>query len=406
MILHIVRAINDVVGEHGVMYLFFFAWIAQIRLLLVKIIHCFRSPVGGLFRHVTDLAQLQAEQGIQVGILCDSLTGGDRADQVLSNLNEYCALGIHRLPIGRRPRLNDLRSLRSAKEICRQIEPDIVHGHGAKGGAYSRLLTRNLPAKNVYTPHGGALHYHATSAAGTIYFALERFLQKNTDAIVFESQFSFLAYEKKVGPITCAYKIIHNGLADAEIAVRSHLSDGSTDFLFLGELRGFKGVDVFLSAIERARKERPFKVMVAGAGEDSEDLLRRIERLDLGGTITLSPPIYPATEAFKTTKCVVVPSRAESLPYIVLEAAGAGVPVIATKVGGIGEIFGPYAEELIEPDNDVALANAMLAIMGSPASAETAAKLLKERISSSFRLDKMGRDINALYRDLLQPALA
>ena len=67
----------------------------------------------------------------------------------------------------------------------------------------------------------------------------------------------------------------------------------------------------------------------------------------------------PAREAFALGRTLVVPSRAESLPYIVLEAAGAQVPMVATDVGGIGEIFGPYRDRLVACDDPLALAMAM-----------------------------------------------
>ena len=66
----------------------------------------------------------------------------------------------------------------------------------------------------------------------------------------------------------------------------------------------------------------------------------------------------PVREAFKLGRVLVVPSRAESMPYIVLEAAGARVPMIATNVGGIPEIYGPYRDRLGPPDDAADLAGA------------------------------------------------
>ncbi len=63
----------------------------------------------------------------------------------------------------------------------------------------------------------------------------------------------------------------------------------------------------------------------------------------------------PARQAFALGRIMVVPSRAESFPYIVLEAAAAGKPLIATRVGGIPDMFGPLAERLVPPDDRIAL---------------------------------------------------
>ncbi len=74
----------------------------------------------------------------------------------------------------------------------------------------------------------------------------------------------------------------------------------------------------------------------------------------------------PARAAFALGRLLVVPSRAESLPYIVLEAAAAGLPLIATDVGGIPEIFGPDAAALVRPDDPAALAQAIGAALRNP----------------------------------------
>ena len=59
----------------------------------LRIVHVFRSPVGGLFRHVCNLVQAQAQMGHQIGIVCDASTGGATADARLKELSRFCALG-------------------------------------------------------------------------------------------------------------------------------------------------------------------------------------------------------------------------------------------------------------------------------------------------------------------------
>jgi glycosyltransferase involved in cell wall biosynthesis len=372
----------------------------------LKVIHCFRSPVGGLFRHVNDLVRYQAANGIQTGIICDDSTGRNQAEKVLAELVSVCELGVYRLPIPRLPGLTDVQSLKKAENICRDIQPDVVHGHGAKGGAYARLLGNRTKARSVYTPHGGALHYNPVSIPGAIFFTMERLLGQKTDAMIFESRFSSVAYEEKIGKIPCEYKVIHNGLSDEELTAADHVN-GESDFLFLGEFRGLKGLDVLFSAVallnkERGSNEPPVRLIVAGGGRGKpEALIARIKAMGLEDSIQVSPPIYPATAAFRKTKCIVVPSRAESLPYIVLEAAAAGVPIIATNVGGIKEIFGPYSDQLIEPDNAAVLATAMRATMEHPDATTANAIQLRERVRSLFRIDKMGHDINAFYTQIV-----
>ncbi|MCX7900280.1 MAG: glycosyltransferase, partial [Methylocystis sp.] len=110
----------------------------------------------------------------------------------------------------------------------------------------------------------------------------------------------------------------------------------------------------------------------------------------------------PAREAFKLGRAMVVPSRFESLPYIVLEAAAAQIPLIATNVGGMPEIYGPYGDRLIPCDNPAALAAAIESCLGQPHPDRQAnARSLAQYVESRFALnDMVGAIING-YRDAL-----
>jgi glycosyltransferase involved in cell wall biosynthesis len=91
----------------------------------------------------------------------------------------------------------------------------------------------------------------------------------------------------------------------------------------------------------------------------------------------------------------VVASRAESLPYIVLEAAAAGVPMVATQVGGIPEIFGDAP--LVPPGDQARLADALASALDDPASCRDRADRLRERVRSLFSQDAMVEGVLAAY---------
>src|SRR5262249_29328388 len=105
----------------------------------LAILHVFRAPVGGLFRHVLDLARGQAAAGHPVGIVADASTGGARAEAALAELAPSLALGVRRVAMSRHLGLRDLTAVRAVAQAIRASGADIVHGHGAKGGAYARL---------------------------------------------------------------------------------------------------------------------------------------------------------------------------------------------------------------------------------------------------------------------------
>ncbi len=367
---------------------------------LPRVIQLLRAPFGGLFRHASDLIRAQHKLGLKLGLICDSTKADSHAAAVLTELEPACELGIYHVPMDRSLGFSDLKTLTELARICSNLHPDILHGHGAKGGAYARLLANRIGAKSIYTPHGGSLHFSARSPVGFIYLTLEQILRGRSDGIIFESQFGADSYVEKIGKISCAYQIIHNGLNNEEFSPVSPNSDAKT-FVFIGELRKLKGLEVLLQAVSRLKSHRNMSLLMAGSGPDADFLQHRIKTLGLEQCITLSPPIYPAIDAFARGKCVVMPSLAESFPYVVLEAAAAKIPLLATHVGGIPEIFGPYANNLLPPGNADALADAMAQFIEAPEPANKLAEDLHAHVNQHFSIEAMVADVIHFYEQVL-----
>ena len=368
----------------------------------MKIIHCFREPVGGLFRHVRDLAEAQQHAGHAVGIVCDSSTGGSMDEALLDRLKPLLALGLLRFPMRRQLAPSDLAAAWHIARQVRPLNPDVLHGHGAKGGAYARTIGTLLRASGarvarIYTPHGGSLHFDPKSPAGRVYFLAERGLGRMTDAFIFVSEYEAETYSAKVGRPRAPASIVPNGLRPEEFEPVAPAPDAA-DFLFIGTLRDLKGPDVFLSALATLAKEAggPPTAVIVGGGEDKPRYIALASELGLGKTVAFHDPM-PARAAFRLGRIVVIPSRAESMPYIVLEAIAAGLPLVTTRVGGIPEIFGTESGRLVAPGEPGDLANAMAAARTSPATARTAADRLKTAISTRFTVSAMATAIEATY---------
>jgi glycosyltransferase involved in cell wall biosynthesis len=109
----------------------------------------------------------------------------------------------------------------------------------------------------------------------------------------------------------------------------------------------------------------------------------------------------PARKAQVLGRIMVVPSRAESLPYVVLEAAASAKPLIATKVGGIPEIYGPLTNSLIPPQDAGALAAAIAWSLDNPAAAAEIAQKISARVAASFSCDAMVDGVMAGYQAAL-----
>jgi len=369
------------------------------------ILHCFRAPVGGLFRHVCDLVAEQSRAGHKVGIVCDSKSGGSAAEAALAKIKANCALGVHRVAMSRGIGPRDYSAYRAIRSIAQNIENvDILHGHGAKGGAYARLAARALKRKGmaigaVYTPHGGSLHYSPNSLKGRLYLGLERRLAPLSDGIVFESAYSQSLYENKIGPPPCPCRVIPNGLRSQDF-YDIILADDAADFLFIGELRDLKGVDVLLQAVARVRQDRHIKTTIVGTGPDERAFKDLAKSLGLEDCVNF--PGYVAAElAFVRGRCLVVPSRAESFPYIVLESAARKIPLIVTEVGGVPEMCQDSGMVLLPPGDVEALAARMNAFLDDPLLFIETAERFREIVSNRYTSQNMALSISNFYREVL-----
>jgi len=364
----------------------------------LRILHVLRSPVGGLFRHVLDLARGQAAREHHVGIVVDASTGGERADAAFAALSPHLALGLTRVPMSRDLGASDISAQRHVAQRARETKADVLHGHGAKGGAYARLVSG--PAIRVYTPHGGSLHYSRSSPVGFVYLTLEQVLMRRTHLFLFESCYGRDVFTAKIGTPRGLVRVVHNGVTQDDFGEVAPQAD-ARDVVFIGELRHLKGVDVLIDALAAlARDGRPVSATIVGAGPDAEQFRAQAERLGLASSIHFTGAM-PARAAFTLGRLMVAPSRAESLPYIVLEAAAAAVPLITTNVGGIPEIFGPQTGALVPPGDAQALAAAIRAALADTAKLRNETLTLRGRVAAEFSADVMTDAVLAAYGEAL-----
>ncbi|SDC12109.1 Glycosyltransferase involved in cell wall bisynthesis [Bradyrhizobium brasilense] len=364
----------------------------------LRILHVVRAPVGGIIRHILDVANGQIERGHHVGIVADSLTGGARADAALAEIEPRLKLGVHRVAIRREPRFADFMVWAHIAGLIRKLKPDVVHGHGAKAGAYVRLRRRSGKVIRVYTPHGGSLHYPLDTWKGRFYSQLERTLMNSTDLFLFESAFARDTYQRTVGKPAGLVRCVFNGVTAEEFEPVPR-ADDTTDVAYVGEFRRIKGADLLIDAVAKLRAEgKPVTLTLGGDGEEFERLKEQVTRLSLGEAVRFIGHVK-ARYGFSKGSLLVVPSRGDSMPYVVIEAGAAGVPMIAADVGGIPEIFDTHTDALFAPSNAGAMADAIKAALDDPAATAARAERLRERISEHFSQSAMVEGVLAGYRD-------
>ena len=330
----------------------------------LRILHAVRAPVGGIFRHILDLAVGQAERGHEVGILADSLTGGERAEAALKEIAPKLKLGVYRLAIRREPHPIDGVTALHFLRLARSLKPDVLHGHGAKAGAFVRLKGKSKKSIRVYTPHGGSLHYPPGTLKGGAYARMERALMGRTELFLFESAFARDTYLRVIGKPAGLVRCVFNGVTASEFDPVP-VAEDATDLVYVGEFRKIKGADLLIEAVARLRADgKPITLTLAGDG-----------------------------------KLLVVPSRGDSMPYVVIEAAAAGIPMVAASVGGIPEILGPHTSGLFVANSIGAIADAIEMALGDMDATRERARNLRERIFVHFSQKAMVDGVISGYRD-------
>ncbi|MBY5764053.1 glycosyltransferase family 4 protein [Rhizobium laguerreae] len=374
----------------------------------LRILHCFRSPIGGIFRHVRDLVEEHSKAGHEIGILCDSSTGGEYEDRLFDDIRPYLSLGLTRVPIRRSISPSDIATMWGTYKKIKSLRPDVLHGHGAKGGVLARLAGSALRVNRyrvarLYTAHGGSLHYSRSSLSGQFVLRMERLQEYFTDALVFICEYERDTYARKVGRPRTKTRLIYNGIGERDFEPIPTRSD-AVHFIYVGMLRDLKGPDLFVDAFAKTERllGRPLSALMIGDGPDRDRYREMMVERGLGKRIGMLPAMR-VHEAFSMAQNLVVPSRAEAMPYIVLEGLGAGKTIIASRVGGIPEVLGADSAALVEPGNSDDLARVMAETLSTPDwHARTMPK--PEAVKAVFSSAVMARDVLKLYHELVNPA--
>ena len=176
------------------------------------------------------------------------------------------------------------------------------------------------------------------------------------------------------------------------------------DILFVGSLKKVKGLDVFFEAIKllEIKYGRKLKVGVVGDGSLNKELKGIAERLNISESVEFLGVRKDINDLMRKSKIFVLPSRWEGLPMVILEAMALGMPVVATKVGGIPEVIEDGKDGiLVEPENPDELAEAILRLLEDDGLRSLISLNAYKKIKRKYSIERYTKDLLNLYKEVI-----
>lgn len=354
------------------------------------------DAVGGASIHVRDLARAMCERGQHPVVL----VGGDgpvteqlAAAGVPFRSLKYLQRSIH--PV------QDVRALAELTAVLRDLKPDLVSTHTAKAGWIGRAACARLGLPVLYTPHGWTIGHRISPAAGAVFTLAERVAARWTSAIVCVCEYEKrLALEKRIAAEEKLF-VVYNGMPDIPRELRADPGLHPVRICSVARFEAPKDHATLLAALGSLR-HRDWRLDLAGDGP-LEPAMRKLavslgitDRVHFLGYLRDPAPLLANAQLFALS------SRSEAFPRSVLEAMRAGVPVIASDVGGVGEaVKNGVTGLLVPPANAGALAAALDDMIGNASRRQLLGASARQVFVERFRLERMIEQTSAAYVTVL-----
>lgn len=299
-------------------------------------------------------------------------------------------------------------SLRSVRRHLAATRPDVLHTHLGYSDFLGGLAARSLGIPTVST-------IHVTEWEGDLRNAVKLYLSANVRArcmsrVIAVSESARQAYMKQGWDRRDHFAVVRNGVVGAtqpgsgrSVRAELLLAPDHLVVAMVSVLRPGKGHEVALEAVRRLQVAFPqLRLLIVGEGPLRGEIERRAA--PLGSAVVMAGHRDDIMRVLDAVDVLVHPSHADAFPTALLEAAAAGVPVVATRVGGIPEIVVPGQTGLLvdaPPDADT-LAPALGFLLTDPAKRQRLALAARQRFGQLFTAQAWSSNLRALYEELLE----
>lgn len=353
------------------------------------------AAIGGLERVVYQLASGHAKAGHRVAVAA-VLT--DRDDPTW--LSDFSDAGVilHRIRPGHRRYFREKALVAS---ICADFAPDVVHTHGYRPDVVDAAAAGRFGVPTVTTVHG----FTGGGVKNRFFELLQRQAFRCFDGVVATS-----------APL--ADRLLRSGVSSSVLHTVPNAYSGEALLTseeargligvdpdvfhigWVGRLSGEKGGDVFIDALALVT-DLPYVASIIGDGRERNALMRRARSLGIASRLHWLGNVETAARLFPGFSMFVLSSRTEGTPIVLFEAMHAGVPVAATRVGGVPDVVSSSEAWLVEPESPAALAAAIRTVHGDPHAAARGAAAARRRLRVEFAIEPWLRKYEAIYASVL-----
>lgn len=358
-------------------------------------------PVGGAALYATNLQRDLPDHGFDTHLAWGRDTIGEGSVTPSSGLE---AIEVPHLRRELRPP-DDLRASRAIARLVRELRPSVVHTNQAKAGMLGRrVAARADVGAVVHTYHGHVLERYFPALTSRAFLAAERRAARYAGALVSVSvrvrdELMSMGIGRPdqwhVIPVGLDLERFLEPRAPASARDALDLGDGPVVSM-VGRLAPVKDHATFLRAAGRIREARPDATFVVAGEGPERDRLQAGPGVRFLGHVTDLPALLAATDV------VVLTSRQEGTPTALIEAAAAGIPVVATRVGGSEEVVTDgETGYLVGVGDDAAVAARVLELLARPEAAVVMGKAGRSLVCERYGAKRLAGEISDLYRDLL-----
>lgn len=355
------------------------------------------SNWGGASEHVYELCKYELSRKKEIILIVGS------KGLLTEKVKKLKKVRIIVLPVLKRniSPVNDFRATIILRKMLKEIEPDILHIHSSKAGVIGRIASRGLGIKTIFTVHGWSF----TDGSGSrikrsIYRTIEKIVRKYTDLFICVSK-----YDQNIGRrdnvLNSKAKsvVIHNGAPQPTINDKKELMHNPVRFIMVARFSPQKDQDSLIEAVSTLPKNA-YHLEFIGDGSTLNKCKKKVANLELENNITFLGFKDNVGPYLANSDVYVLSTHYEGLPIGIIEAMSYGKPIIATNVGGNGELVINNQNGYLVNNKDE-LVHALKKIIKNKNMISKMGHKSLSLYTKKFTLQKQMKTIDSYYKKLL-----